>query len=81
MWYTYEYKNYPYWKSYVYKLGITPYNSWFLNSNMARLSQNQRLLAVGKVEAGLHQYDIAARFGVQRATISDFLLVTDCMGL
>ena len=38
MWYTYEYKNYPYWKSYVYKLEIAPYNSWFLNGNMARLS-------------------------------------------
>ena len=64
MWYTYEYKNFPYWKSYVYKLGITPYNSWFLNGNMARLSQNQRLQAVGMVEAGLRQYDVAVRFGV-----------------
>ena len=40
---------------------------------MARFSQNQRLLAVGMVEVGLHQYDIAARFGVPRVTITRLL--------
>ena len=40
---------------------------------MARLSQNQRLRAVGMLEAGLCQYDVAARFGMTRATITRLL--------
>ena len=40
---------------------------------MARLSQIQRLRAVGIVEAGLRQYDVAAHFGVTRATITRLL--------
>ena len=57
----------------MYKFWITSYNSWFLKGNMARLSQNQRLRAVGTVQAGLRQYDVAARFGVTRATITRLL--------
>lgn len=37
---------------------------------MGRLSQSQRLRAVGMVQAGLRHSDVAARFGVTRTTIT-----------
>lgn len=40
------------------------------SAEMPRLNQNQRMQAIGMVDAGLRHYDVANRFGVTRATIT-----------
>ena len=37
---------------------------------MSRLNKNQRLIAIGMLEAGLHHVDVAEHLGVSRGTVT-----------
>ena len=42
----------------------------FREITMPRLNKNQRLMAIGVLEAGLHHVDIAEHLGVSRGIIT-----------